>query len=55
VEGPEVKKPQDDEGVDGYANVPPPSEEDGPQEEVDWTELEPDGHEVNPNPGPEEE
>jgi hypothetical protein len=32
---------------DPYAKVPPPLPTDGPQERVDWTELEEEGH-----PGP---
>jgi hypothetical protein len=34
---------------DPYADVPPPLPTDGPQEQVDWTELEEEGH-----PGPAE-
>jgi len=35
--------------TDLYADVPPPLPTDGPQEPVDWTELEDEGH-----PGPPE-
>jgi len=33
---------------DPYADVPPPSPSDGPQEPVDWRELEEEGHPTLP-------
>jgi hypothetical protein len=34
--------------VDPYADVSPPSPDDGPQEPVDWRELEEEGHPLLP-------
>lgn len=40
----EVARAFGEEPADPYADVPPPSETDGPAEPVDWRELEDDGH-----------